>query len=42
LAQKALGRLRGVRSAILRNIIILMADEHVCGLPVGSYANQPN
>jgi hypothetical protein len=30
------------RSAIVRNIIILIADEHVCGLPVGFYANQPN
>ncbi len=29
-------------SAILRNIIILMVDEHVYELPVGFYANQPN
>jgi hypothetical protein len=29
-------------SAILRNIVIFMADEHVYELPVGFYANQPN
>jgi hypothetical protein len=29
-------------SAILRNIIILTADEHVYELPVSFYANQPN